>query len=139
MACNVYAVHRSCTERGKKQAALEIFKECFLVSCTGILEYVAIGVLGGLVRTNHCYRYQFVLTNRFSKMVRTLALKRITADAVARAFVTHWVFVFGLLVHLLSDNGSHITSNVVQDPCRVFGRKNMFITTYHLQCNGQVQ
>ena len=34
-------------------------------------------------------------TDIFSKLVRTVPLKRITAPEVAKAFVTYWVFVYG--------------------------------------------
>lgn len=103
------------------------------------LEFISIDILGELIKTKRNNRYLLVITDRFSKLVRTVRLKKITAAAVAIAFVNHWVFVYGPPVHLLSDNGSQFTSKFFQNVCRILGVKNLFTTTYHPQCNGQVE
>lgn len=55
-----------------------------------------------------------MITDRFSKLVKPVLLNRITSNAVAQAFVTHWVFVYGPLVQLLADNGSQFASKFSQ-------------------------
>ncbi len=54
-------------------------------------------------------RYKTTITDRYSKLVRTIPLAKITAIEVAEAFVHHWVFVYGPPVSLLSDNGKTIS------------------------------
>lgn len=68
------------------------------------LEYVAIYILGQLIRTKRGHRYLLVISDRYSKLLRTVPLKRIAAAQVALAFVHYWVFVYGPPVKLLSDN-----------------------------------
>ena len=95
--------------------------------------------MGELIRTPRGNKYLLVMCDRFSKLVRTRPLKRVTALAVAEAFVTHWVLVYGPPADLLSDNGSQFASRLFISICRILGVKNKFTTTYHPQCNGQVE
>ena len=59
------------------------------------LEYVSIDILGPLPKTTDAQRYLLCITDRYSKMVRTIPLKNITAATVAKAFCEHWVFHYG--------------------------------------------
>lgn len=103
------------------------------------LEYVSIDILGELIRSKRGNRYLLVITDRFSKLVKTVPLKRITAPVIARAFIHHWVYYYGPPDNLLSDNGKQFVARFFQDVCRILGVKNVFTTTYHPQCNGQVE
>ena len=103
------------------------------------LESVCIDILGELVRTPRGNRYLLVIVDRFTKLVKTVPLKNISASSVARAFVTHWVFNFGPPTDLISDNGKQFTSKFFLDVCRILKVHNAFTTTYHPQTNGQVE
>ena len=70
------------------------------------LEFVAIDILGELITTRRGNRYILVISDRYSKLVRTLPLQKITAAHIAQAFVHHWVFVYGPPLRLLPDNGT---------------------------------
>ena len=50
-------------------------------------------------------------TERFTKEVRTVPPKCISASAVAQAFVTHWVFTNGPPIDLIYDNGKFLNSS----------------------------
>ena len=80
-----------------------------------------------------------MITDRFSKLVRTVPLKRITTIQIARVFTHHWVFVYGPPLTLLSDNGPQFAAKLFIDICRIIGAKNVFTTAYQPQCNGQVE
>lgn len=54
-----------------------------------LLQFVAINILGELVTTPRKNEYLLVISDRFSKLVRAVPLRATTADAVAKAFVTH--------------------------------------------------
>ena len=103
------------------------------------LEFVSIDLLGELIRTKRGNWYLLVIVDRFSKLVRTVPMKRITAIEVAKAFVNRWVFVYGQPLTMLSDNGPQFAARLFIDICRILGVKNVFTTTYHPQCNGQVE
>ena len=91
------------------------------------------------MRTPRGNRYLLVIVDRFTKLVKTVPLKNISASSVARAFVTHWVFKFGPPTDLISDNGNQFTSKFFLDVCRILKVHNSFTTTYHPQTNGQVE
>ena len=84
-------------------------------------------------------KYLLVIVDRFTKLVRTVPLKGISASEVARAFVTHWVFSYGPPADLIADNGRQFTSRFFLDVCRILNVHNAFTTTYHPQTNGQVE
>lgn len=113
-----------------------------LFTQTAPLEYVAIDILGELVATKRGNTYLLVLSDRcesWSAPLRTASLKRITAAQVASAFVHHWVFVYGPPAKILSDNKKQFTSKLFQKVWKILGIRNIFITTYHSQTNGQVE
>ena len=103
------------------------------------LEFVAIDILGGLISTKRGNRYILVISDRYSKLVRTVPLKKITAAHIVQAFVHHWIFVYGPPVKFLSDIGTQFTARFFQNICRILRIRIVFTTTYHLQANGQVE
>jgi hypothetical protein len=60
------------------------------------LQFVAIDILGPLPKTAHGNRFLPVISDRFSKLNRTIPMRTTTALAVAKAFCTHWVFFMAL-------------------------------------------
>ena len=140
MALDSYATVRNCPECAKNRLKLRRTSSALrLFPATNPLESVSIDIMGELIRTPRGNKYLLVMCDRFSKLVRTRPLKRVTALAVAEAFVTHWVLVYGPPADLLSDNGSQFASRLFISICRILGVKNKFTTTYHPQCNGQVE
>lgn len=117
----------------KKKQPLKLFP------ATSPLAYVSIDILDELIHSKRGSRYRLVITDRFSKLVRTIPLKRISAPMIARAFIHHWVYYFIPPDTLLSDNGKQFVPRFFQDICRILGIKNVFSTSYHPQCNGQVE
>jgi hypothetical protein len=103
------------------------------------LDYVAIDILGPLPRTKKGNQYLLVIADRFSKLVRTVPLSRITAASVAWAFMEQWVYLYGPPRHLLSDNGRQFTSDFFKTCCKAMGVQHIFTSAYHPQANGQVE
>ena len=60
------------------------------------LELVAIDILGQLPKTTGGYAYVLVITDCYSKLARAIPLRRVTAPIVADAFLTHWVYAYGI-------------------------------------------
>ena len=100
------------------------------------LEYVAADILGPLPRTKHGKRFILVVTDRFSKLTKTEALRTITSLSVAKAFCWMWVYKYGTPKILLTDNDSQFTSRFFLNVCRLLGTKKDFTTAYHPQTNG---
>lgn len=77
-----------------------------------------------------------LITGRFSRLLRTVPLKKITACSVAEAFARHWVLVYGPQVNLLSDHGPQFVAHVFQDVCQLLNVMNFLTITYQSQYNG---
>jgi hypothetical protein len=103
------------------------------------LEYVSIDLLGPLPKTAHGNRFLLVMTDRFSKLTRTVPLRTTSALVVAKAFCEHWVFCYGPPRYVLSDNGPQFTAKFFHAVCRELGIEKVFSTAYHPQTNGQVE
>lgn len=102
-------------------------------------EFAAINKLREFLRTSRGNMFLLVITDRFSKLFQTVSLKRTTAKTVAEAIVRHWVLFYRSPFNLLSDNGPQFTTHYSQDVCRILDVKTLFTTTYHPQCNRQVE
>lgn len=80
------------------------------------LTFVAIDILGELVTTSRENKYLLVISDRFSKLIRTVPLRTITAEAVPKAFDTHRATVYGprgyccLIMRSISCQGRFNTS-----------------------------
>ncbi|CAN8075291.1 unnamed protein product [Agarophyton chilense] len=90
-------------------------KKMTLFPAKAPLQFVSIDILGELIRSNQGYRYLLLITDRFSKLLRTVPLKRITALVKAQAFIKHWVYVYGPPEVLLSDNGKQFGAMFFQN------------------------
>ena len=110
-----------------------------LFPATKPLEFVAMDILGPLPRTRHGKRFILVITDRFTKLTKTVALRTITALAVANAFCQTWVFNFGTPKVLLTDNGTQFTASFFRRVCQILGIQKVFTTEYHPQANGQAE
>jgi hypothetical protein len=140
MALDAYNTVRNCVTCAKNRIKLRKHSSPLkLFPARAPLEYVAIDILGELVKTPRGNRYLLVITDRYSKLTKTVPLRRITTNYIAHAFVTHWVMNYGPPTYVLSDNGKQFTSQFFLDVCRIVGTKNYFTTTYHPQANGQVE
>ena len=140
MALDCYAVAKNCAACARERVKLRRNKKQMkLFTPEAPLEFVAIDIFSELITTKRENRYILVISDRYSKLVRTVPLKNISAANIAQAFVHHWVFVYGPPVKLLSDNGTQFTARFFQNVCRILGIRNVFTTTYHPQANGQVE
>ena len=140
LAVDCYTTVRNCSECARERIQLrKNSKRMRLFPARRPLEEVSIDILGELIRTKRGNQYLLVITDRYSKLVRTVPLKRITAFSIAKAFVDHWVYVYGPPLSLLADNGKQFVARFFHEVCRILKIKNVFTTTYHPQTNGQVE
>ena len=140
MGNDVHAVARDCRScaqmrgtRYKHQKYLKLFP------AAGPLEFVAMDLLGPLPKTKSGHVYVLVITDRFSKLTRAIPLGSTTASSVAKAFLEHWVYVYGVPNYLLTDNGPQFAAKFFDTVCGMLGVKHFFTTAYHPQTNGQAE
>jgi len=79
------------------------------------------------------------ITDRFAKLTKCAALRRITAMTVASAIIDAWVSAFGPPDRILSDEGPQFMSNFFIALMKMLGIETVRTTAYHPQTNGQVE
>lgn len=80
-------------------------------------ESVAIDIFAPLQETNQGIRSLLVISGRSSKFTKTVPLQSTSAFAVARAFCTHWLFIYVPPVTFIRDNRVNFASNFFQSVC----------------------
>ena len=80
-----------------------------------------------------------VITDHFMRYALAVVMKDQTAKTVMKVFYECFIAVFGVPVKLLSDRGANFMSVLVEEFCAAFSIQKCQTTTYHTQCNGQVE
>lgn len=78
-----------------------------------------------------------VITDRFSKFVRSISLQTTTATIVSDAFMDHFMFLYGAPEYVLTDIGKWFFSMFFDAVCVMMGNQNYLTTVYHLYTSGQ--
>lgn len=138
LAVDCYNVVRSCVicakervRRNEKKAPMKLFP------ATAPLEDISMDILGPLIETPHGNAYILVITDRYSKLTRSIPMSSVKAIDVARTFLSHWVYAYGPPKSMLTDNGTQFASRFLLETYRILGIKGVFTATYHPQTNGQ--
>ena len=80
-----------------------------------------------------------VITDHFMRYAMAFVTKDQTAKTVARVLYEQFITVFVVPAKLLSDREANFTSRLVEELCSTFGIQKCCTTSYHAQCNGQVE
>ena len=81
------------------------------------------------------HRYILTLVDYATRYPEAIALKSITTRAVVETLVTLYSRV-GLHEEVLSDMGTHFTSECIQEVEGLLSVKHISTSPYHPQCNG---
>jgi len=84
-------------------------------------------------------RFILVITDRFAKLTKCVALRRITTMSVASAIIDAWVSAYGPPDRILSDQGPQFMSNFFIAVMKMIGIETVRTTAYHPQTNEQVE
>ncbi|MCP3667756.1 MAG: DDE-type integrase/transposase/recombinase [Gammaproteobacteria bacterium] len=91
-----------------------------------------------LCRTREGNLYALVTTDLFSKFVIVSAMPDMMAETVAKVWLRD-ILPFGPPAHVLSDQGSQFTSDLMKVVCDSLQIQQLFTTTFHPQCDGQTE
>ncbi|CAF1661399.1 unnamed protein product, partial [Adineta ricciae] len=83
-------------------------------------------------------KYIISLTDILSKFVIAKAVRDCTATIAAR-FIQEVICKYGTPKCILTDNGTHFTSNMLNELFKRLGIVHMYFTPYHPQTNGQIE
>lgn len=84
-------------------------------------------------------RYIISLTDLFSKFVIARPVRDCTAATAARFLQEEVICQFGTPKWILTDNGTHFTSSMMEQLLKRFGIIHLYSTPYHPQSNGQIE
>jgi hypothetical protein len=82
-------------------------------------------------------KYLVVFSDLYYMGMRVVAVPNITIEMLARAFVLDSVAVYGISLHLLTENGTQFISKFLQTVCRLLGVTQLFTIAYNPSTNGQ--
>ena len=140
LAVDCYIKVPNCPQCARNQIKLRRnVEQLQLFPATEQLTSVCIDILGEFIKTPRRNEYLLFITDRFTKLTKTIPMKGISAAEVGRCSVNEWVFNYGPLTELISDNGGCFTSKFFLDVFSILSIKNNFTATYHLQANGKVE
>jgi len=109
-----------------------------LFPATEPLTDLSVDIFGTIPANKAGNRFILVITDRFSKLTRVVAFRRITAISVASATIDAWVACYGPPDRILSDQGPQFMSNFFIAVMKVQGTETVRTTAYHPQTNSQV-
>ncbi|CAF4644584.1 unnamed protein product, partial [Rotaria sp. Silwood1] len=84
-------------------------------------------------------KYIICLTDILSKFVVAKAVRDNTAQTVAKFLKEEIISKFGTPRCILTDNGTHFTSTLMNELIKQIGSTHLYTTPYHPQSNGQIE
>ena len=84
-------------------------------------------------------KYIISLTDILSKFVVTKTVRDNTAQTVVKFLKEDIISKFGTPRCILTDNGTHFTSTVINELIKQIGSTHLYSTPYHPQSNGQIE
>ena len=82
------------------------------------------------------YRYILLIGCVFSKFIMAVPLKEQTADVIVDAVYKKWICLHGSPRYLLSDKGSNVDGETVNEVCKKLHIEKRRTSGYHAQGNG---
>lgn len=140
MVNEIYALVRDCSScelmRGK---ITRHAKKLSLFPAKGPLELVAMNLLWPIPKKRCGNVLILVIKDHYLKLTRTVPLPVTTGAMCANAFLSFWVFAYGMQDYLLTNKGSQLFSEFFESICKALGITYVTTKKYHPQTNGQTE
>jgi len=112
MVTDIHLTITKCTTWAQSRLALRRHTTPLnLVQTTKPLTELSVDIFGLVPASKKGNRFILVITDRFAKLTKCVALRRITAMSVAPAIIDAWVSAYGPPDRILSDQGPQVMSN----------------------------
>lgn len=103
------------------------------------LESVGYWPFGPRPKSRSGFSYIIVILEGFTKLVQVVPLRLTRSVDFSQANLKKWVYKYGPLKKILSDNEEQYISKSFQSVCQLLAITNVFISTYHPLTNKQVE
>ena len=97
-----------------------------------------IDIVGPLPPSNG-QMYLLTCVDRFTRWPVAIPIPDITAETIARAFITHWIAQFGVPSSVTTDRGRQFESSLYRALTNLLGCKSIRTASYHPASNGLVE
>ena len=87
-------------------------------------------------KDNKGFEYFLLIGDIFSKYIEAVPLKDQTTSSIIAALLSKWIYIHGIPLYILSDQGSNIDSQALHELCNIFGIEKRRSSAYHSQGNG---
>jgi len=139
MVTDIHTTITKCTTCAQNRLALRRHTTPLTLSpAAGPLTELSVDILEPIQASKKGNRFILVITDRFAKLTKCVALRLITAMPVASAIIDAWVSAYGPPDRILSDQGPQFMSNFFIAVMKMLGIETVRTTAYHPQTNGQV-
>ena len=91
------------------------------------------------VPPSHSFTYLLTCVDRYTRWPEAIPLTSITAETVAKAFISGWISRFGVPSTIITDRGQQFESQLWNSLMSLLGTKRFRTTAYHPQTNGMVE
>ena len=95
--------------------------------------------LVGSLPTSQGYTYLLTCIDRFTRWPEAIPITAISADIVARAFLSGWIARFGVPTTITTDRGRQFESVLWKSLMQALGSKRIRTTAYHPMSNGMIE
>ena len=85
------------------------------------------------------FTYLLTCVDRFTRWPEAIPITCITAESVARAFLSGWISRYGVPSTIISDRGRQFESRLWNSLMSLLGTNRARTTAYHPQANGMVE
>jgi len=137
MGTDIHTTITKCTTSAQNRLALRRhITPLTLFPAPESLKKLSVDIFGPIPASKKGNRFIFVITDRFAKLTKCVALRRMTAMSVASAIIDAWVSAYGPPDRILSYQGPQFMSNFFIAVLKMLGIETVRTTPYHPQTNG---
>jgi len=140
MVTDIHTTITKCTTCAQNRRALRRrTTPLTLFPATEPLTELSVDIFGPMPAARKGNRFILVITDRFPKLTKCVALRRTTAMSSASSIIDAWVPAYGPPDRILSDQRPQFMSNFFIAVMKMLGIETVRTTAYHPQSNGQVE
>lgn len=101
-------------------------------------QHIHIDLVGPLPPSDG-FKYCLTAVDRYTRWPEAIPIIDITAETVAKAFVTNWIARYGTPTEVVTDRGKQFESALMKQLAELAGFKQNRTTAYHPASNGMVE